>query len=134
MARSSIERIVVQRLAHQLVTERLVDRVYNQPLIGNVERGAYVECMIELALSELRPPWRLTSTWAGWDLEQAESRGTDRDQTIRRPANLERAPGRGVAGIRHRASQRLLRRRRQRVGGKRNSTATRGSLRDGEAR
>ena len=73
MARSSIERIVVQRLAHQLVTQRLVDRVYNQPLIGNVERGAYVECMIELALSELRPPWSLTGTWASWDLEQAES-------------------------------------------------------------
>ena len=73
MARSSIERIVVQRLAHQLVTQRLVERVYNQRLIGNVERGAYVECLIELALSELRPPWRMTSTWASWDLEQAES-------------------------------------------------------------
>ena len=73
MPRSSIERIVVQRLAHQLATQRLVDRVYNQPLIGNVERGAYVECLIELALSELRPPWSLTGTWDAWDLEQAES-------------------------------------------------------------
>ena len=71
---SSIERIVVQRLAHQLATQRLVDRVYNQPLIGNVERGAYVECLIELALSELRPPWSLTAgTWDAWDLWQAES-------------------------------------------------------------
>ena len=74
MPRSSIERIVVQRLAHQLATQRLVDRVYNQPLIGNVERGAYVECLIELALSELRPPWSLTAgTWDAWDLWQAES-------------------------------------------------------------
>ena len=73
MPRSSIERIVVQRLAHQLVTQRLVERVYHQRLIGNVERGAYVECLIELALSELRPPWSLTGTWAAWDLEQAES-------------------------------------------------------------
>ena len=73
MPRSSIERIVVQRLAHQLATQRLVDRVYNQPLIGNVERGAYVECLIELALSELRPPWSLTGTWDAWDLEQTES-------------------------------------------------------------
>ena len=74
MPRSSIERIVVQRLAHQLATQRLVDRVYNQPLIGNVERGAYVECLIDLALSELRPPWRLTAgTWDAWDLWQEES-------------------------------------------------------------
>lgn len=74
MTQSSIERIVVQRLAHQLVTQRLVDRVYNQPLIGNVERGAYVECLIELALSELRPPWSLSdNTWASWDLWQEES-------------------------------------------------------------
>lgn len=74
MPRSSIERIVVQRLAYQLATQRLVDRVYNQPLIGNVERGAYVECLIELALSDLRPPWRLTdNTWASWDLWQEES-------------------------------------------------------------
>lgn len=73
MPRSPIERIVVQRLAHQLATQRLVDRVYNQPVIGNVERGAYVECLIELALSDLRPPWSLTGTWDAWDLEQAES-------------------------------------------------------------
>ena len=75
MTRSSIERIVVQRLAHQLVTQRFVERVYNQPLIGNVERGPYVECLIELALSELRPPWSLTDTWAAWDLEQRAERG-----------------------------------------------------------
>lgn len=75
MPRSSIERIVVQRLAHQLVTQRFVERVYDQRLIGNVERGPYVECLIELALSELRPPWSLTDTWAAWDLEQRAENG-----------------------------------------------------------
>ena len=74
MSTSPIERIVTRRLVHQLVSQRLVERVYNQPLIGNVERGQYVECMIELALSEIRPPWTLTETWAGWDLEQRETR------------------------------------------------------------
>lgn len=61
-------------MVHRLVAERLVERVYDQPLIGNVERGQYVECMVELALSDLRPPWRLTDTWTGWDLEQHETR------------------------------------------------------------
>lgn len=75
MPRSSIERIVVQRLAHQLVTQRLVERVFNQRLIINVDRGQYVECLIELALSELRPPWSLTDTWAAWDLEQQAENG-----------------------------------------------------------
>ena len=74
MPQSPIERIVAQRLVHRLVSERLVERVYNQPLIGNVERGAYVECMIELALSEIRPMWELTETWDAWDLEQSETR------------------------------------------------------------
>lgn len=69
----SIERIVARRLVHQLVAERLVERVFNQPLIGNVERGQYVECMIELALSDSRPPWSLTATWDAWDLVQQET-------------------------------------------------------------
>ena len=73
MSTSPIERIVTRRLVHQLVSQRLVEWVYNQPLIGNVERGQYVECMIELALSEIRPPWTLTETWAGWGLEQRET-------------------------------------------------------------
>ena len=69
----SIERIVTRRLVHRLVSERLVERVYDRALIGNVERGGYVECMIELALSEVLPPWTLTATWDVWDLEQRES-------------------------------------------------------------
>ena len=73
MSTSPIERIVTRRLVHQLVSQRLVERVYNQPLIGNVERGQYVECMIELALSEIRPPWTLTDTWSAWDLVQRDT-------------------------------------------------------------
>ena len=73
MPQSPIERIVVSRVAHQLVVQRLVERVYDRRIISNVERGAYVECLIELALSELRPPWSLTDTWASWDLEQSDS-------------------------------------------------------------
>ena len=73
MSNSAIDRIVTQRVVHQLVSERLIERVYNQPLISNVERGAYVECMVELALSESRPPWSLTDTWAAWDLRQDET-------------------------------------------------------------
>ena len=73
MSNSAIDRIVTQRAVHQLVSERLIERVYNQPLISNVERGAYVECMVELALSESRPPWSLTDTWAAWDLRQDET-------------------------------------------------------------
>ncbi len=73
MTGSAINRIVTQRVVHQLVTERLVARVYDNPLISNVERGAYVECMIELALSDTRPPWSLTDTWAAWDLQQDET-------------------------------------------------------------
>ncbi len=69
----SIERIVTRRLVHRLVSERLVERVYDRALIGNVERGGYVECMIELALSEVLPPWTLTATWDAWDLEQRET-------------------------------------------------------------
>ena len=37
---------------HQPIVDRLVQRVYDQPLINNVERGAYLEHMIELALGE----------------------------------------------------------------------------------
>ncbi len=73
MADSNIERIVLHRVVHQLVAQRLVERVFNRPLISNVERGQYVECMVELALSEAQPPWSLTDTWAAWDLVQRDT-------------------------------------------------------------
>ena len=49
------------------VVERLMQRVYGQRLINNVERGAYVEHMVELVLGEQQ--WCLTWPWASWDLE-----------------------------------------------------------------
>lgn len=73
MDASRIQRIAVNRLVHQLVAQRLVERVFNQPLISNVERGAYIECLVELALSDLRPAWSLTDTWDAWDLQQEHS-------------------------------------------------------------
>ena len=45
--------------------KRLMQRFYEQPLINNVHRGDYVECMIALALE---PAWRLTKPWTSWDL------------------------------------------------------------------
>ena len=57
-------------MVHQLVAQRLVERAFSQPLINNAERGQYVECMIELALSDSRPHWHLTGTWDAWDLVQ----------------------------------------------------------------
>ena len=52
---------------HQRTVDRLVQRVYDQPLINNAERGAYVEHMIALALKG--KGWDLTWPWASWDLE-----------------------------------------------------------------
>ena len=45
-----------------------MQRFYAQRLINNVHRGDYVECMIELALAECDPSWRLTKPWTSWDL------------------------------------------------------------------
>ena len=73
MPQSPIERIVIRRLVYQFVSQRVVERIFDQPLIGNVERGQYVECMVEFALSEQRPQWSLTGTWDPWDLVQADS-------------------------------------------------------------
>ncbi|MCY4085494.1 MAG: hypothetical protein OXG37_01055 [Actinomycetia bacterium] len=52
---------------------RLSERLYGQPIINNVARGLYVECMVELALQERDPAWRLTDAWGGWDLEHCET-------------------------------------------------------------
>ena len=66
--RSTSLQFAAQQVLHQLTVQRLVQRVYEQRLIGNVERGAYVECMIELALKECHPAWSLTATWDSCDL------------------------------------------------------------------
>ena len=59
---------------HHRVVGRLIDQVYDQPLIGNLERGMYVQYMIEWALKQRDRSWEGTVGWAGWDLEHAESR------------------------------------------------------------
>ena len=66
--------LAAQQVLHQLTVQRLVQRVYEQRLISNVERGAYIECMIELALRERHPAWSLTETWDRWDLENQKTR------------------------------------------------------------
>lgn len=60
-------------VVHERTLQSLVQRVYEQRLMDNVKRGAYVECMIELALRERHPGWRLTEPWAAWDLEHDET-------------------------------------------------------------
>ena len=71
---SSLHDFVTQRQIHDLVVQRLVERVFNQPLINNAERGAYVECLVELAMKSVDPRWGLTGTWDPWDLEHSETR------------------------------------------------------------
>ena len=68
------QQFAAQRVLYELTVQRLVQRVYEQRLINNVDRGAYVECMIELALRERHPAWRLTKPWASWDLEHRKTR------------------------------------------------------------
>ena len=59
------------RSVHEVIVERLVKRVYGQPLIENAYRGDYMEYMVALALGET---WRLTPPWVSWDLEHGASR------------------------------------------------------------
>ena len=53
--------------------QRLTQSIYERRIIGNVERGAYVECMIELVLQEQDPEWHMTEPWSGWDLEHRQT-------------------------------------------------------------
>ena len=52
----------------------MLKRRYDGPIMNNVYRGDYVECMIE---SVLKPDWRLTWAdgwdWAAWDCEHTPS-------------------------------------------------------------
>ena len=85
--RSTSLQFAAQRLLHELTVQRLVQRVYEQRLIGNVERGAYVECMIELALRERHPAWCLTEPWRTWDIEH---RRTGARVEVKQSAALQR--------------------------------------------
>ena len=55
------------------MVERLFQQLYNRTLINNVDRGVYVEYMIELALQELDPAWGCLPGWSMWDLENKRS-------------------------------------------------------------
>ena len=76
---------------HRLILRGLVKRVYDQPLINNVERGAYIEHMIELALGE---QWGLTWPWASWDLQHEETlaRIEIKQSAARQPWHRRRPP------------------------------------------
>ena len=58
----------------QPIVERYVERAFGQRIVNNVERGFYVECMIELALRARDPDWRLMSTWDPWDVEHTANK------------------------------------------------------------
>lgn len=58
---------------HDRVVTRLLDQLYNQAIINNVDRGAYVEYMVELALQEVDPKWECMPGWSLWDLEHGDS-------------------------------------------------------------
>ena len=58
---------------HDRVVNRLLNRLYNQPLIDNVDRGVYLEYLVELALKELDPAWECMPGWSLWDLEHKDS-------------------------------------------------------------
>ena len=65
----SFHDFVAQRQITDLVMRRVVDHVYNRPLINNVERADYVECLVELIMQSADPRWRLTESWDPWDVE-----------------------------------------------------------------
>ena len=66
-------RVLPRDIAMEQVLERLM-RQYDQPVMNNVQRGNFVECMIACALG---PDWQLTWEagwdWAPWDCEHITS-------------------------------------------------------------
>ena len=60
-------------LVHHRVVERLTERLYNRRIIDNVDRGVYLQYMIELALQQQDPAWECMTGWAMWDLENKSS-------------------------------------------------------------
>ncbi len=52
------------------ILDRIVDELYDQPIMSNLSRPHYVERMIA---SQLAPEWCLVSqNWAGWDIENSK--------------------------------------------------------------
>ena len=60
---------VRQRQISNLVMRRLAEHVYDRPLINNVERADYVDCLVELVMRSADPRWRLAESRDPWDLE-----------------------------------------------------------------
>ena len=58
---------------HERIIERLIEDNFDQPLIDNTWRGAYVEYLVEHALRSSDPAWIVTDNWDAWDLEQRET-------------------------------------------------------------
>ena len=69
----SFHEFVTQRQITDLVMRRVAEHVYDRPLINNVERADYVECLVELIMQSADPRWRLTETWDAWDVEHSET-------------------------------------------------------------
>lgn len=69
----SFHEFVAQRQIADLVMGRVAKHVYDRPVINNVERAAYVECLVELIMQSADPRWRLTDTWDSWDVEHART-------------------------------------------------------------
>ncbi len=89
---------------HSRVVERLVQQLYEQPIIDNVDRGVYVQYLIELALRERDRVWECMPGWSMWDLEHKRSRARiEVKQSSRRQTwsvgsqNLKSAPRFNIA-------------------------------------
>ncbi len=66
--------MVSHRVVHGRVVERLVDQLYDRELINNVDRGVYVEFMIEIALRAFDEEWECMPGWSEWDLQHQQSK------------------------------------------------------------
>ena len=73
-----------------------MQRFYAQRLINNVHRGDYVECMIELALAECDPAWRLTKPWTSLGPSYTEKPSPESRSSSQQPCN--RGSGRPAHG------------------------------------
>ena len=58
---------------HDRIVRRLFDQLYNRQIIDNVDRGVYVEYMVEMALQETDARWECMPGWSLWDLEHRDS-------------------------------------------------------------
>ncbi len=58
---------------HNRVVERLCQKLYNRKIIDNVDRGVYLEYMVEVALQAVDPAWECKPGWAMWDLKNKHS-------------------------------------------------------------